>query len=180
MPGGTRSSIDSPGGPRSGQQLAFWHVRRLDCIPELLREQLDVNVAVVVQLIPAALPPMLDAATGMVVNVASITGLLRGRVSTYLVSKAYVIAFTEGLANAVKGTGVGLHVLCPGFVRTEFHQRAGADTSLTPAARWLEAAEVVAECLRDVCSGNTVIVPGGGTKRSRPRIACCRAFLSAR
>ena len=58
--------------------------------------------------------------------------------SSYSASKAWVIAFSEGLANGLGGTGVGVHALCPGFVHTEFHERAGIEMSGTPSFLWLE------------------------------------------
>jgi uncharacterized protein len=127
---------------------------------ELLQKQLDVNVTTVMQLTHAALPPMLDVGAGTVINVASVAGLLPGRGSTYSASKAWVIAFTEGLANGLGGTGVGVHVVCPGFVRTEFHARAGIDMAKTPPFLWLEVDDVVRETMAAVAKGKVVIVPG--------------------
>jgi len=114
----------------------------------------------VMQLTHAALPPMLDAHAGTVINVASVAGLLPGRGSTYSASKAWVVAFTEGLANGLGGTGVGVHALCPGFIRTEFHARAGIDMSGTPSILWLEVEDVVRECMADVVKDKVIIVPG--------------------
>ncbi|WP_193044630.1 SDR family NAD(P)-dependent oxidoreductase [Mycolicibacterium baixiangningiae] len=125
----------------------------------VLQSQLDVNVTAVMQLTHAALPPMLDARKGTVINVASVSGLLPGRGSTYSASKAWVIAFSEGLANGLGGTGVGVHALCPGFVHTEFHERAGIEMSGLPSVMWLEVDDVVGDCLADVAKGKVVIVP---------------------
>src|SRR3954451_16362649 len=126
----------------------------------MLQSQLDVNVTAVMQLTHAALPPMLAANEGTVINVASVAGLLPGRGSTYSASKAWVIAFSEGLANGLGGTGVGVHALCPGFVHTEFHERAGIEMSGTPSFLWLEVEDVVRETMADVAKGKVVIVPG--------------------
>ena len=126
----------------------------------LLQSQLDVNVTAVMQLTHAAVPSMLAAGEGTVINVASVAGLLPGRGSTYSASKAWVIAFSEGLANGVGDRGVGVHALCPGFVHTEFHERAGIDMANTPSFMWLEVDDVIRETMADVARGKVVIVPG--------------------
>ncbi|EWM15032.1 SDR family oxidoreductase [Kutzneria sp. 744] len=127
---------------------------------EDMQQQLDVNVTAVMRLTHAALATMVPRRAGAIINVSSVAGFMPGRGSTYSASKAYVTAFTEGLSIALTGSGVRLIVLAPGFVRTEFHQRAGIDMSKTSELWWLDADQVVSECLTDLGHGKAVSIPG--------------------
>jgi short-subunit dehydrogenase len=150
---GVRVLVNNAGFGTSGE---FWATDS-----DLLQAQLDVNVTAVMQLTRAALPPMLDAGVGAVINVASVAGLLPGRgYPAYSASKAWVVSFTESLAGRLTGTGVGAHAVCPGLVRTEWHRRAGVDLSSVPSYRWLEVDNVIRESLTDIARGKVISVPG--------------------
>lgn len=149
---GVEVLVNNAGFGTSGE---FWTAE-----PAKLQSQLDVNVTSVMQLTRAALPAMIDAGAGTVINVASVAGLLSGRGSTYSASKAWVVSFTEGLAVGLRGTGVGMHVVCPGYVHTEFHTRAGLDMAKLPSFLWLEVDDVVGQSLADITRGKVISIPG--------------------
>ena len=149
---GVRVLVNNAGFGTSGE---FWATD-----PELLQAQLDVNVTAVMHLTRAALPAMLDAGTGTVINIASVAGMVPGRGSTYSASKAWVISFSEGLAVGLQGTGVGVHAVCPGYVHTEFHARAGLDMAKLPSFLWLEVDDVVSQSLADIAGGKVISIPG--------------------
>jgi uncharacterized protein len=118
---------------------------------------LDVMVRAVLVLSHAAAEQMTARGRGAILNVASVAALTAG--GTYAAAKAYVRSFTEGLAVELRDTGVTATVLCPGFVHTEFHDRAGLDMAQIPDLGWLEAPEVVAEALADVRRGVVISTP---------------------
>ncbi|AFS16787.1 Dehydrogenase [Mycobacterium intracellulare subsp. intracellulare MTCC 9506] len=149
---GVRVLVNNAGFATSGD---FWSTD-----PAVLQSQLDVNVTAVMHLTRAALPGMLDAGAGTVINIASVAGLVPGRGSTYSASKAWVISFSEGLSVGLQGTGVSVHAVCPGYVRTEFHARAGIDMSKSPSFMWLEVDDVVSQSLADIARGKVISIPG--------------------
>jgi len=144
---------------------------------DLAREEtgLDVMVRAVLVLSHAAAGAMVERGRGAILNVASIAALMAS--GTYSANKAWVRAFTEGLTVELKGTGVTATALCPGFVRTEFHQRGAIDMSALPEIAWLNAEDVVAQALADVRHGVVISTPSlrykvvAGATRLAPRWA---------
>ncbi|MFC7307456.1 SDR family NAD(P)-dependent oxidoreductase [Streptomyces monticola] len=118
---------------------------------------LKVHCEAVLRLTSAAVEGMRDRGRGGVVNVASVAAFVpRG---TYGASKAWVVQFTQGVAKDLAGSGVRLMALCPGFVRTEFHERAGMGTDNIPKWMWLDADKLVAGALSDLARGKSLSIP---------------------
>ncbi|MFF0589565.1 SDR family NAD(P)-dependent oxidoreductase [Streptomyces sp. NPDC003781] len=118
---------------------------------------LKVHCEAVLRLTSAAVEAMRERGRGGVVNVASVAAFVpRG---TYGASKAWVVQFTQGVAKDLAGSGVRLMALAPGFVRTEFHARAGMGTDNIPGWMWLDADKVVAAALADLSRGKSLSIP---------------------
>lgn len=118
---------------------------------------LDILCRAVLVLSHAAAPAMVERRRGAIVNVSSVSGFVA--MGTYSAAKAWATAFSEGLASELAPHGVTVTALCPGFVRTQFHQRAGMDMSRLPAWAWLDSDDLVHACLADVRRGAVVSVP---------------------
>ncbi|GAA4206695.1 SDR family oxidoreductase [Streptosporangium oxazolinicum] len=125
-------------------------------VEEELR-MLKLHCEAVLRLTLAALPGMRERDRGAVINVASVAAFFtRG---SYSSSKAWVVNFSESTAMEMAGSRVRVMALCPGFVHTEFHERASMDKSGIPEFFWLSADNVVREAMRDLARGVRVSVP---------------------
>lgn len=105
----------------------------------------------------AAAAGMKERGHGAIVNVSSIASQLN--MGAYSAMKAWVQTYSESLANELHGSGVTVTALMPGWVRTEFHQRASIRGSSIPDALWLDSEYLVRECLKDVDRGRAISMP---------------------
>ena len=122
--------------------------------------EIKLNVEAVVKLTQRVVGPMVKRRHGAIINLASVVGFQPfPHFAVYAATKAFVISFTEALAEELKGTGVRALVLCPGSVRTEmdvFAHNAGLLGRLPSLA----AEEVVNTGLRALENGRVVKVVG--------------------
>lgn len=126
-----------------------------------LREMVAVNVAAVMELTHGLLPGMIARGRGGILSVGSTAGMMpMPEMATYGATKAFVNSFSEALHLELRGTGVHVTVLCPGPVRTEFQDVAGAREWRPPAVAWVEAAEVVRQGLLAVQRNRPRCIPG--------------------
>jgi hypothetical protein len=118
---------------------------------------LEVLVTAVLRLTHAALGAMTERGHGGVINVSSVAAFLpRG---TYAAAKAWVNSFSEWAANEYRDQGVTVMALCPGFTRTEFHERMDVDRGSAPDFLWLDADRLVADALADYEKGRIYSIP---------------------
>jgi uncharacterized protein len=134
----------------------------VDASPAIQEAMLRLHTVAPMRLAQAALPVLLANRRGAIVNVSSVASFIYspGNVN-YCATKAYLTTFSEGLAAELAGTGVKVQALCPGFTRSEFHQRMDADVSELPRWMWMSADSVVDASLRALDRGRPVVcVPG--------------------
>jgi short-subunit dehydrogenase len=130
--------------------------RFLDHDVEEEQAMLDVLVTAVMRLSHAALRAQAARGHGTVVNVASVAAYLpRG---TYGAAKAWLTAFGRWAAVEYAPRGLTVTTVCPGFVRTEFHERLGGREG--SGLLWMEATPVVRQALEDADRGRALSVAG--------------------
>jgi short-subunit dehydrogenase len=127
------------------------------------REEAEIrlNVIALVRLTHAAVAAMVPRGTGAVVNVSSLTAYQpTPRNATYAATKAFVNSFTQAVHEEVRERGVHVQLVCPGFTRTEFHERSGPRAFEAPGFMWQQPEQVVAASLRDLERRRAVTFPG--------------------
>jgi uncharacterized protein len=131
------------------------------------QQMLAVNIVALTNLTKLFLPAMAKRGRGRILNVASTAAFQPGPfMAIYYASKAYVLSFTEALAEELRGTGVAATALCPGVVPTGFQDVAGLDDSSpmlhSPAVK---SPEYVAQAAyAAMAKGKPVVIPGGLNK----------------
>lgn len=123
--------------------------------------EVQLNAIALMRLTRAALPEMVARGRGAIINVSSLAAFQPAPyTATYAATKAFVNSFTEALHEELRGSGVVLQALCPGFTRTEFQHRAGVDVSRIPDMAWMDAAAVVDASLAALARRELICVPG--------------------
>jgi len=122
------------------------------------QQLLDVLVRTPMRLMHVALPGMKERNKGVIINVSSVAGWIAG--GTYSASKSYLTVLSESLHTELSSTNVKVSALCPGFTRTEFHQRGRMSMKGLPAFMWLNSDKLVAKAWKDAVGGKAVSVPG--------------------
>jgi short-subunit dehydrogenase len=129
-------------------------------LEECLR-QIQLNVTTLTHLTRLYLPAMIERKHGKVLNVASTAAFQPGPLmSVYFATKAYVLHFSEALANELKGTGVSVTCLCPGATTTEFHKRANATGMQLLRFGSMDANVVAEDGYRALMAGKPVVISG--------------------
>ncbi|MDQ2971035.1 MAG: SDR family oxidoreductase [Acidobacteriota bacterium] len=129
-------------------------------------EILQVNVTAVTELAKGVLPGMLRRRAGRILNVASTAAFQPGPLmAVYYASKAYVLSFSEAIANELAGTGVTVTALCPGPTATEFQRKAGLESSrLFAGPLVMDAASVARAGYSGMMRGKRLVIPGFANK----------------
>jgi len=121
-------------------------------------EVLKVLVRTPMRLMHVALPAMKERNSGVVINVSSVASFIAG--GAYSASKAYLTVLSESLSTELAATNIKVSALCPGFTRTEFHQRGRMKMAGLPNFMWLNSDFLVAKSWKDAISGKPVSIPG--------------------
>jgi uncharacterized protein len=130
--------------------------------PAKVSQMIALNVATLTDLTRALLPAMVSAGSGRVLNVASTAAFMPGPLmAVYYATKAYVLSFSEAIADELRDTGVTVTALCPGPVATGF--QAGAEmgeSKLVKGKQLMTADECARLALAGMKKGKPVVITG--------------------
>jgi len=124
--------------------------------------QIQLNVTSLTHLTKLFLGPMIERRSGKIMNVASTAGFQPGPLmAVYYATKAYVISFSEALANELKGSGVTVTCFCPGATETGFAKRADTESSrLFKQMDPMDAKTVAQDGYRGLMKGKGLVISG--------------------
>lgn len=130
-------------------------------LPKLL-QMIQVNMVTLTHLTKLFLPGMIERGRGRVLNMASTAAFQPGPLmAVYYATKAYVLSFSEAVANELKGTPVTMTALCPGPTESGFQQRASMeDSKLVSGQKIMDAATVAEVGYQALMEGKSVAIPG--------------------
>ena len=133
-----------------------------DAEPATLTQMMQLNVVTLTDLTRELVPAMVDQGFGRVMNVASTAAFFPGPLmAVYYATKAYVLSFSEALADELQGTGVTVTALCPGPTESGFQARAAMENSKLVAGRRIMSSETVAHLgVAGLLAGKPVVVTG--------------------
>src|SRR5947208_1315720 len=106
---------------------------------------------------------MVERGAGHVLNLASTAAFVPGPLmAVYYASKAYVLSFSEALANELKGTGVAVTALAPGPTRSGFQERGKLEDARLLRGALADAASVALAAYRGLMAGKSLVIPAVG------------------
>lgn len=126
-------------------------------------QMLQVHVITTLRLVHAVLPQMKNRREGTIINLSSLGAFMPAPGSSmYSATKLFLKSFTESLHMEVGRYGIRLQCLCPGFTKTDFHNRRpdGKSPKSSGLIPWMDAETVVDQCLKSLDKGKVVLVPG--------------------
>ena len=127
---------------------------------------MQLNMTALVALTRLYLPAMISAGNGKIMNVASTAAFQPGPLmAIYFATKAFVLSFSEAIANELEGTGVIVSALCPGPTASDFQARAKMQNSgLVKGKKMMDSRTVAEIGYRGLVAGKTIVIPGFGNK----------------
>jgi short-subunit dehydrogenase len=128
---------------------------------EKQESMISLNVTCLTHLTWLFIPHMIKRGGGKIMNVSSLAAFTPGpTMSVYFATKAYVLSFSEALNNELKDKGITVTALCPGSVRTKFHEVALGDPSLVRDREMMSASEAAETGYKAMMKGTSVVIPG--------------------
>lgn len=125
------------------------------------QQLLQLNIMTLAHLTRLLLPSMIARRQGKILNIASTAGFQPGPLmALYYASKAFVLSFSEAIANELAGSGVTVTALCPGPTTTEFQRRAGVEHTRLMSGRIMDAKRVAQAGFDELMAGKAIVVPG--------------------